>query len=465
MREALGDGGCPVCRLAVRAAARFLDMLSYENVNDPGIRAQLRASRGLCNYHAWRFVDEADDGLGTAIIYLDIVDSLLGSLEAQGAGLRRLGDALRGRRAAADLAGRLAPAAKCLACLQLEGSARRYIDTLLAHLADAELREGYAASAGLCLPHLREALARSETSEEARLLVRPVAERLDALAAADSPAPEAVATALVGAEGALPSLAALDRARSEDRAIDAPPPFAAATASDDAACPACLGALAAGDACLRSLATVDRREDERPSESLCNRHAWRLAWLGARHGAPALWRGAVRGAAELVARLPAAAEVAPPPFANLALPFLGQRPGGPGVALAEALAEREPCPACLAEAAAERSLAKQSLRHLASAPDGGRGGQGGTLCLPHSLLALRLANGDGERAALLRTQARLYRHLAADLSEYIRKRDYRFAHEPPGAEADSPQRAVAYVAGAKGLLPFWTRGASRSGDG
>jgi len=43
------------------------------------------------------------------------------------------------------------------------------------------------------------------------------------------------------------------------------------------------------------------------------------------------------------------------------------------------------------------------------------------------------------------------RDIVADLDEYIRKNDYRFRGEPRGEEQRSPWRAVAMVAGARGL--------------
>ncbi len=450
LREACAREGCPVCRLAERASTRFLDMLSYENVNDPGVRARLRASRGLCNYHAWRFVDEFDDGLGVAITYRDILENLLRVLEAQTAGVRRLGEALRGHRRRTALADSLAPARQCPACLQLEDAAGRYIDTLLAHLADTELREAYRASTGLCLPHLRQALSRSETVAEARLLTPPVAEHLDTLGSEIPADLGALAATLMGAEGALPSFTNRAQAQACDVEEEIQSPVIAPAVQDFVSCPACRSALAAGDATLRALATEHRQAAEPRPKGICHRHAWRLVRSEGGGGASALWRRLAKGAAEALARLSAAAEGAPAPGPSLTLPFLGRLSEAPSVSLVEGLANRGPCPACLAEAASEHSTVQQALGYMAS---GCGGVPSSGLCLPHSVLALRLAN-DCERAVLVRAQTGLYRALAADLSEYIRKRDYRFAHEPPGAEADSPRRAVASVAGAKGLQPF-----------
>jgi hypothetical protein len=53
---------------------------------------------------------------------------------------------------------------------------------LVEELADPEFRAWYAASDGLCLPHLRRALALAKNEEAVRLLAETTMQRLDALA-------------------------------------------------------------------------------------------------------------------------------------------------------------------------------------------------------------------------------------------------------------------------------------------
>ncbi len=52
LRDALGQPGCPVCRLTARDADRYLDGLLWEHVNDPGVRVQVREAQGFCRDHA-----------------------------------------------------------------------------------------------------------------------------------------------------------------------------------------------------------------------------------------------------------------------------------------------------------------------------------------------------------------------------------------------------------------------------
>lgn len=93
LRDALAKPGCPICRLVSDAVAHYLETLLYENVNDPGIRADLRRSNGFCPHHAGLLRDHGDP-LGHAIIYGDLIDHVLESLEgllrACGSGSARL---------------------------------------------------------------------------------------------------------------------------------------------------------------------------------------------------------------------------------------------------------------------------------------------------------------------------------------------------------------------------------------
>src|SRR5438067_8650335 len=81
LRDALGKPGCVVCRLSLRSVRRHLEALSFESVNDYGLRAQLRKARGFCNLHAWMMLDEVRDPFGTGIIYRDVLNECARLLE------------------------------------------------------------------------------------------------------------------------------------------------------------------------------------------------------------------------------------------------------------------------------------------------------------------------------------------------------------------------------------------------
>ena len=71
---------------------------------------------------------------------------------------------------------------RCPICLELAAAERRHLDGLLAGLTETELGAAYAASDGLCLPHLELALARAAAGPAATRLVALGQEKLRALA-------------------------------------------------------------------------------------------------------------------------------------------------------------------------------------------------------------------------------------------------------------------------------------------
>jgi hypothetical protein len=89
-------------------------------------------------------------------------------------------------------------------------------------------------------------------------------------------------------------------------------------------------------------------------------------------------------------------------------------------------------------------LRNDSFRHRYAVSDG--------LCVVHVNEALS-AGPDAEVFEALRDRLlSSHRTLQEQLREIIRKHDYRFQHEPAGAELGAPERAVRQVAGQPGLI-------------
>jgi len=128
-------------------------------------------------------------------------------------------------------------------------------------------------------------------------------------------------------------------------------------------------------------------------------------------------------------------------------------PAGAATAAPPGLAAADPCPACVYLADMEDAAlvaltdalpGNERLRAGLTRPDGG-------LCLPHLRRGLSLAH-NGEAFTFLQTTTR--ERLAAlegEMDEFIRKYDHRFRREEWGAEADSWQRAIRWIAG--GVAP------------
>ena len=68
------------------------------------------------------------------------------------------------------------------------------------------------------------------------------------------------------------------------------------------------------------------------------------------------------------------------------------------------------------------------------------------ICLPHLRLALEKASPE-QGQVLLTEELVSLRSLGVDLAEYLRKTDYRYAHEPKGEEQHAWRRAAALFSG------------------
>jgi hypothetical protein len=90
---------------------------------------------------------------------------------------------LRTPRPAAALLGQISARQPCHACEIVDPSEEAYLVWLVRGLANPEFRGWYAASDGLCLPHLRLALAKAEEVETTRFLVQVAVDKLAPLLA------------------------------------------------------------------------------------------------------------------------------------------------------------------------------------------------------------------------------------------------------------------------------------------
>lgn len=542
--DAFREPSCAVCRLATRSAARFLDVLSYENVNDYEVREWLRQARGFCTVHAWQWADDVRDGLGTAIIYRDVLHtvqadaraaaSLFSGLPAVpvataaqrfGARVGRWlrhplaelarslagGTAAPAARAGAPPARLLLPAGGCPACHALQQSERIYLETLLEHVHERELHERYAASAGLCLPHLLRALAQAR-GRTCEALIEPVGAQWDrAVQAAtiDGTArrgPFPAMRILAGERGltarsALPwqqqyaAWRLVEAGGAPTGSVETILPAWEVVAADplDVTCPICQAALeavaryfddliasqrvhlstapaatparqgaavpgqeraAAGiPASFRQVVSSPAHEapgsaDWLASRGLCALHAWELVQRASSTGEAGALAG--RLAAPVLAAL-----------RRRLRDTLRTAQGRPdGRALVQTLAPEAACPACRVRALAESRAALDLAARLhsegvphtesAAAPLG----TGAVLCLGHLALALEAAWRQGARTAARRVlahQQRFYSALEWQLSEYIRKQDDRFRHEPRGIEQRAPWVALRLIAGSRAI--------------
>ena len=119
---------------------------------------------------------------------------------------------------------------------------------------------------------------------------------------------------------------------------------------------------------------------------------------------------------------------------------------------ASALKPKAECPVCQHRTIVEDHLLRNLLEHLGQEAFAAGLRHSAGLCLPHLRRALDSGGKHAAKARLLAIQQDIWWALQADLAEFIRKSDYRFAStEELGREADSPHRAIDSISGAKDL--------------
>ena len=160
------------------------------------------------------------------------------------------------------------------------------------------------------------------------------------------------------------------------------------------------------------------REKLRASRGFCPRHTWQVRRLGGPLGVSILWRDLLSQEALLTGGP------------------TGRRRGASG---------EHVCPACAIASDAERRYLEELGEHLTTGDLRAEYEASAGLCLPHVRL---LARGTEQgREYLLTVEREKVGRLREELSEIIRKHDYRFAAEPRGEEKDAWIRATRKLAG------------------
>jgi hypothetical protein len=170
--DACTKGGCPICTMALDTAARYLDIVIYENVNDPQTRDAVVAARGYCNDHSWQLRARSGAAFGTALMYRDVLQHVAEEIGRQSTGGHR--DIFTADRNDGGLLNRLAklagsadaggkgrdvadPHRACPACQTRKRYEVIYLGVLLDHLGQEEFTQALRGTGGLCLVHLDQA--------------------------------------------------------------------------------------------------------------------------------------------------------------------------------------------------------------------------------------------------------------------------------------------------------------------
>jgi hypothetical protein len=163
-----------------------LQALIDEHVTDPDTRRALRASWGLCNWHTWMLLEIDTGRLGASIYYEDLLREAIDRLGplVNRPRRRRLGSWLarvvRRREPPAIVAAR-DRRPRCRLCVVAAETERQVLRTLAGVVEDAEMATAYAASDGVCLPHVVRAVDLAPGSRGTRILIERTLPRWRAL--------------------------------------------------------------------------------------------------------------------------------------------------------------------------------------------------------------------------------------------------------------------------------------------
>ncbi|HWV23600.1 MAG TPA: DUF6062 family protein [Thermomicrobiales bacterium] len=172
--DAFQREGCPVCSLALKSVAHYMESINYDGVSDQGFREQMKQALGFCNNHAYQWLQLAFV-LGTAQMYRDILNILVMNLREQTADDVEPNNHIvslllhHENQSTGDTI--IHPAASCPACAHLAETEAMLVSTLVSQLDMPAFLTAYLASTGLCIPHLRMAFS-SPASTSARNALR-----------------------------------------------------------------------------------------------------------------------------------------------------------------------------------------------------------------------------------------------------------------------------------------------------
>jgi len=191
------------------------------------------------------------------------------------------------------------------------------------------------------------------------------------------------------------------------------------------------------------------RDRLRRSQGFCHEHGWDLVWPGASLGVAILMRDVLTDVLTAVegahfSALPALS------LRRVRESLVTCQSSAATADLVHLLTPKARCPACIKVEQMEDIYLNTLVDHLLGedglltpyeASDG--------LCLPHFRQALSHVRDEAVFEAIVGAQQAIWQRLTDQLSEAIRKSDYRFRDEPAGDESGAWLRGIAALSGAR----------------
>ena len=160
--EALQSPACALCQIARQNNPRYVETLLDEAVVDVEQRDDWRAARGLCGWHAWMAAKTPQSAGSLAILYHDVLRHDLSQIDpvaAPGGNGRQRSAQRRFTHRLRAWLGSWQSGPTCPACRIWLEQERLYVQVLLNDWHEPALAQAFAASVGLCWPHVRRLAA------------------------------------------------------------------------------------------------------------------------------------------------------------------------------------------------------------------------------------------------------------------------------------------------------------------
>ncbi|RMD94253.1 MAG: hypothetical protein D6813_02570 [Calditrichaeota bacterium] len=155
--EALHEQACAFCFLERRTAAKYLEGLFYEQVNDPCTRSKLRLAGGFCREHT-RMAEALGNPLGLSIIFEDLLNSAIAELSSIGA-----------------------KSARCPLCEIVAQRTELTFQVFLQHWQETDFTDALDSAAPFCLNHFWLLTKRIKDGQERQHLLEWERTKLSAL--------------------------------------------------------------------------------------------------------------------------------------------------------------------------------------------------------------------------------------------------------------------------------------------
>lgn len=162
--DACAEPGCPVCLCLLSDIAQYIDAILYQYIAKGQINDDFLAGMGLCNRHSWQMLDFKGRALGVAVLSELLVNHVLKIEDRTGPGVVSSGfGRLLGKSTVPPLAAALEPTGPCVVCEFLDGQEGRYVGVVVSYLDIERFMTAFEGSTGLCIPHARMVIARTES--------------------------------------------------------------------------------------------------------------------------------------------------------------------------------------------------------------------------------------------------------------------------------------------------------------